>query len=237
MIFIDFSKKILKYLGVTKKPKLFFEDVGKLYNNTLYYSEKIRPWAFKNGKYLALELRYDFVNQYLNNPSEYNYRDTDYYKFISDYSAGELNGIYEGCSQWAYSNPDNLCARFQAMINSIMENIRLYNILNVKNYRQVFSKMYENIIDFEKNNMVEIKYIESLETSIRKESKQYLSDKKFLKETIENRFIGHLIPTGIIIGDNLVVKNGCHRLAIIKVLKEKNQFQNDFALFIEGKKR
>ena len=234
MKIIDYSKTILKNLGFKRKPKFILTDINNLYDNTLYYSKEIRPWSYENGIYHGLKLRYDFVKEYLSNPIDFKIEDTEYYRFIDESSNSDFKGLYEGCTEWAYSNPANLCNRFQAMVNSIIKNIGFYNILNANNYRQIFSDMYGDIIDFEKNNLIEIKYIDSLQTSIRKESNQYLSDKKSLNETMNKRFVGHLIPTGIFIGNKLVIKNGCHRLAIFKVLKEKKIFQNNFALFIEG---
>jgi len=226
------GKKILNISGRNLKQLIIFYDIDKIYNDSLNFSGIIRPWALIEGKYRALELRYMFVNDYLN-IAGFNYKKTSYYKFIKEYSSLENLEFYEGNKVWAYSDADNICKRFINLTDSVINNIDIYNKMNRKNYIDLLSSIYDSIITFEKDNMVKIRYISDNKQAIRKESKQYDENAWKLKNSITNRIVGHLIPTGVYIDKKLIILNGSHRLAIFKALKENNIYSNKFPVIIK----
>ena len=227
-----YIKRLARAVGVRRNPKLQFVDVDKLYFNTLYRSDKIRPWAIKEGKYKAIELKQNFAASYLSLKKDFDYNVSDYYQYIIEYNAENYTGIYEGNESWAYSNADNMCNRYIAMINLILKYLSVYNRLNKKNLHPSFRTMYRDIIDFEKNNQVEIRYIVDNRQSIRKESSQYNESATILEKTYNKRLIGHLVPTGKFLDGKIVCCNGTHRLALFKALHDKGLYTNLFPIYL-----
>ena len=118
------------------------------------------------------------------------------------------------------------------MINLILKYLSVYNRLNKKNLHPSFRTMYRDIIDFEKNNQVEIRYIVDNRQSIRKESSQYNESATILEKTYNKRLIGHLVPTGKFLDGKIVCCNGTHRLALFKALHDKGLYTNLFPIYL-----
>lgn len=228
-------RSVVRKLGLRHKPKLLFIDVYKLYSNTLYRSENIRPWAIENGKYIALQMKYDFASCYLSAKDEFNYQQSEYFQYIEKYNSDNYTGIYEGNNLWAYANAENMCKRYMEMMNLFVKHINVYNGLNRKNVISSFELIYDDIIDFEKRNQVKIRYIEDQKQTIRKESDQYNEPRERLNRTLKKRLVGHLIPTGQYLNGNIVCDNGTHRLALFKTLHEIGVYTNDFPLYLKRK--
>ena len=55
-----------------------------------------------------------------------------------------------------------------------------------------------------------------------------------LKSTIQERLVGHLVPSGLIYRGDVIIKNGSHRLAAFKALKDAGIFTNKFPVYIES---
>jgi hypothetical protein len=225
-------KELFKKLKFNKSPELVFIDVDTLYHNTLYYSSDFRPWAVRDGKYVALELRRQFAEDYLNNSVDFECRNTNYYKFVQNYIREGFAGIYDGNQNYAMVNPDNVCKRYISLIDSIVKNIEVYNSLNRLNIINSMESIYDDIIEFERTNKREAFYLNQNEFAIIKESTQYETETELLKMNMERKLVGHLVPSGIMCKGILVVKNGSHRLALFKVLREKGVFTNKFAIYI-----
>jgi len=229
-------KNFVRKLGLKRRPKLLFVDICELYSNTLYRSGEIRPWAIENGKYIGLELKYNFASCYLKSKDEFNYHQSEYFQFIKKYNSDNFKSIYEGNSSWAYANADNLCNRYVAMINLFLKHISVYNALNKKNIYSLYKSIYNDIIDFEKSNQVEIRYIEDKRLTVRKESEQYNKSKALLKKTFKKRLIGHLVPTGVFVDGNIVCCNGTHRLALFRALHDMGMYANLFPIYLLRRK-
>ena len=225
-------KAFFKSIGFEKKPKLVFVDVEDLYNNTLLFSADIRPWAVTGGKYVALELRRQFVKDYLNNTGDFYYRNTDYYKFVENYIREGFLKLYDGNQNYAIIDADGICRRYIAFVDSIVKNIEVYNNLNRSNIINSMRSIYDDIIEFERRNKREVFYITENIRTQQKENEQYEMNTSLLKSTMHERLVGHLVPSGIMCKGALVVKNGSHRLALFKVLKDKGIFTNEFAIYV-----
>ena len=219
-------------INLKRSPKLYFTNIDSLYHNTLFYSKAIRPWSFFEGKYLALEYRYEFVKSYFSNPKEFDYRNSNYYKLINGNSRKDSHDLYEGNKNWRYSNADLASQRFIDLIESIHKRIEIYNNLDKDNILFSLKEMYKDIIDFEKKNMVEIEYLDDGTIHTRKESEVYNLGFDELFQTMGQRLIGHLLPSAAFSKGTVVLKNGSHRLAIFKYFSDKKIFYNNFPIFL-----
>ena len=232
---INFVKHFLKATGIEPKPELMFVDVERLYSDTLMLSSEIRPWAVIDGKYAALELRLEFAEDYLKSQGDFDFINTNYYKFIDKYTKDGFKNGYDGNWNYAIINPDDICRRYTALIRSVLKNIELYNNLNKDNVITSIKSIYDDIIDFEKRNKRDVFYIRENRKAQQKENEQYRSDKTYLRSTVNKRLVGHLIPSAVAYKDNIVIKNGSHRLALFKALKDKNIFKNKLPIYVVGK--
>lgn len=226
------TNKLVKNCGFYRRPRLIFVNVDELYHNSLLFSGDIRSWAVLNGKYVALELRRKFVDDYLDKSSDFDYRDTDYYKFIKNYTREGFSGIYEGNRSYAVTNADSLCKRYIMLIDSIAANIQLYNNLDHDNIITSMKSIYDEVIKFERENPRKAFYFDSGRHNTIKESKQYEMAISLLKSTMQRRLVGHLIPSGIMYKNIIVIKNGSHRLAAFKAMKDKGIFVNKFPVYV-----
>ena len=98
-------------------------DLEKLYNFTLNETSEIRPWACdKNGKFIMLQARYDFVKLFLSKGdrlSDNEVKATSYYKIISQPLEVQPRA---GGAQWVYGKPMAQARRFMALIRSLKKN-------------------------------------------------------------------------------------------------------------------
>lgn len=209
-----------------------FVDTDKIYNDTLFHSEIVRPWAFVNGKYLALELKYLFVKQYLREGEYFDVKTSAYYQFLQKCSSNGFREYYDGNEIWAYADADSLCTRFLVLIEMIIKYRDLYDRLTPQNLISSLELMYDDIIAFERLHPVKIYYVRDGKLAIRKESDQYSQTKEILKRTIEERVVGHLVPTAMVHKSRIILLNGSHRLAIFKALKEEGLMCGRFPIFI-----
>lgn len=200
-------------------------DVSKLYASTLHHSGQLRPWSVDDeGKYIGLEYRKNFVLDYLKDPLNFNSRDTDYYEFLQrGQSFSNLQSAYEGNASWRYAKPELFCDRFVELIKRTIQNPNHYDLANYfegKPYQR--GKLFFNLIN---RIMFELKYPAFViynETKILKKKPEgslkncipllvSLMAQKF------NKNLG-LFPIVEIQNQNEIVKNGCHRLAILEAL-------------------
>ena len=176
---INFVKHFLKATGIEPKPELMFVDVERLYSDTLMLSSEIRPWAVIDGKYAALELRLEFAEDYLKSQGDFDFINTNYYKFIDKYTKDGFKNGYDGNWNYAIINPDNICRRYTALIRSVLKNIELYNNLNKDNVITSIKSIYDDIIDFEKRNKREA--IRLFQKGLRYRSREDRYKKKIVK--------------------------------------------------------
>ena len=186
---INHIKELFKKLKFNKSPELVFIDVDTLYHNTLYYSSDFRSWAVRDGKYVALELRRQFAEDYINNSVDFEYRNTNYYKFVENYSREGFAGLYDGNQNYAVINPNNLCKRYISLIDSIVKNIEVYNSLNRLNIINSMESIYDDVIEFERINKREAFYFNQSECAIIKESRQYEAETDLLKMNMERKLV------------------------------------------------
>lgn len=224
-------KNIIISLFISK-PQLQFVDTDELYENSLYFTSH-KPWALDDkGKFTSLEHRYNFVVSYLKNKNNFDYKNTDYHRFIRDGENNNFDGVHDGSLGYAITGADDICKRYIALTDSILEKISLYNLLDEKNILQTIALLIDDIISFERKYKKEVFYFKDKKIATQKENLRYNADDDFLKDTIKNRMIGHYIPSAIYSKNKLVVKNGCHRVALFKELKERGIFTNKFPVYI-----
>jgi hypothetical protein len=215
------------------KPKLVFVDVSSLYKNTLcsQLNYKVRPWLFTNNTFKALEHRRNFAEEYLNCKCDFNFEDTEYYLYIKNYIAEGFQNGHDGSKLYAMTNPSEICTRYMSLIDSIIKNIEIYNSLTKENLLDSFNDLSKSIIDFERDNSKEVYYFATGTHGIQKENQQYLKADAELLNSVDQRLIGHLVPSALRDGNNYLLINGNHRLALFTVLHEKGLFTNKFPIF------
>ena len=209
-----------------------FDAVG-LYENTLYHSQTLRPWAIdKRGIYLGLELRKDFVLSYLKEPGNFNFKETQYFHFIKNGQKFlNFGDIYEGNSSWRYANPDLLCKRYISLIKKTIKQptnhdlIKFYDgekIMRMKVLGSLINRLY-----FEFKHPTYVIYNNTKKVH-RKPEGSFKSCMLMLRSLTKCQFdirLG-LVPIVTTQNDVEIMTNGCHRLAIMYALSiHQNQPQ------------
>lgn len=216
-----------------RRPVLHFVDVDELYRDTLYLSVD-KPWALENGTFVALEYRYEFAKAYLDSAQEFNYKDTEYYRFLKKTESKNFTGLYDGSRGYAMANASCICERYEALIDLVLKNIRIYNTLNARNLCPSFYAMLDDIIAFERKHKKQVFYFAEHRYVRQKENQRYEASSEQIRAEFHKQLVGHYIPSAVRRKNFLVLKNGSHRLALFKALREQGLFTNLFPVYIIG---
>ena len=228
-------RRILTQAGLRPaKPELVFADLTKLYQDTLLHSQPIRPWAFRDGTYVALELRYGFAKAYLNGGIDFDAGRTPYCQFLDTCEREGFKGLYDGNRRYALADAEATCRRYAALLDSLKRNMGTYNRLNGQNLIPALEGLGHDIAAFERQHPQKVFYFREQRYGWQKERNRYAEPRP---ETPTPPYlahvVGHLVLSTVRIGGRLVVRNGSHRLAAFRALREGGWYARDtFPVYI-----
>ena len=218
-------KKVLLALAGRRSshaPELAFVDVDQLFENSLEFSGKVRPWAIDaNGIFSALEFRYRFSRDYLSNPAAFNPAASDYVRFVRECEARDCNPPYDGNRSYAIVDSDSVANRYVAMIDFLQKHMDRYNRLTEGNLHAELEPLAEEASLIERTYPRTVYFFKTRTRGVQPES-----------ERAHAHPIGGIVPSAVRINGRVIIKNGSHRLAAFKAFKDLGVFTNRFPVYI-----
>ena len=198
---------------------LKLENLDELYENTMLHSGILRPQSFVNGKYKFLEAREKFVKGFLKDKKCFDYSETDYFLSLKKQSKELKTKKYEGNLVWSYTDPFLMAERYMYLIEC-MEKEKDHALLDPNEVTSYTKRLMEfsKEIDLLFPRTVYNKKLARYQHKKPESGFFFRNAQKYLNYLLDRNLINTFSHD-----NKIFVGNGCHRLAIYKVLSDMNK--------------